>query len=681
MSEHKYTNALANETSPYLLQHAHNPVQWYPWNEVALAKAESEDKPILLSIGYSSCHWCHVMERESFENERIARLMNDNFINIKVDREERPDLDSIYMTVVQMMTGTGGWPMTVFMTPAQVPFYCGTYFPPEDMHGRPGFRRVLESIARAYKEKKGSINKDAETIVNQLKRTNLVYKNKEDLKIGLLDSAISGMIKTFDSRNGGFGSAPKFPPSMALSFLMRCYKRTGSKPLLEMIELTLNKMASGGIFDQLGGGFHRYSVDAQWLVPHFEKMLYDNALLSRTYLDAYLLTGNGFYRTISEEILDYVSREMTSPEGGFYSSQDADSEGEEGAFFLWTLNDVKSILGKDADLFCRYYGITPEGNFEGKNILSVPRTAPLIARLNNVSEERVFETIKRGREILFKAREQRVKPGRDEKVLASWNGLMLRSFAEAANALSRDDYRRIAIRNADFLLTNLYCEGRLFRSYKDRRARFNGYIEDYACLIEALLSVYEATFDPRWLKAAQELAESSAPKFWDSQGGGFYFTSEDHESLIHRPKEFYDNATPSGNSTAANAFLRLWKFTGEDRWANYSISILQNTAELMEQHPSAFPNMLCALDFYLGNPKEIVIVGDSGEEDTAELLNEVFRIYCPNKVVACGESGGLFLLQNKPQVSGRATAYVCRNFTCGLPVNSAEALREAIQTD
>jgi uncharacterized protein len=681
MSEHKYTNALANETSPYLLQHAHNPVQWHPWSEVALAKAKSEDKPILLSIGYSACHWCHVMERESFENEQIARLMNDSFVNIKVDREERPDLDSIYMTVVQMMAGHGGWPMTVFLTPDQIPFYCGTYFPPEDVHGMPGFRRVLISVARAYKEKRDSIDKDAGTIVHQLQKSNQVYGKKAELKNEILESTLSGITSNFDSGNGGFGTAPKFPPSMALSYLMRCYRQTGAMPVLEALNLTLDKMACGGIFDQLGGGFHRYSVDAQWLVPHFEKMLYDNALLSRTYLDAYLLTGNSFYRRVSEEILDYVAREMTSPEGGFYSSQDADSEGEEGAFFLWHVREVESILGgKDAELFCRYYGMTPEGNFEGKNILSIPRPASLIARLNDVSEERLSEIIQRGRKLLFEARERRVKPGRDEKVLTAWNGLMLRSFAEAANSLGREDYRKIAVQNADFLLSRMYHDGQLFRSYKDGRARFNAYLEDYACLTDGLTSVYEATFDLRWLREAQGLAESMSSKFWDPQEGGFYFTSEDHELLIHRPKEFYDNATPSGNSTAAYALLRLWKLTGEDRWAHYSTSILQKTADLMEQHPAAFPNMLCALDFFLTQAKEIAIVGDPGAAGTRALLKEVFGIYCPNKVVSCGIDSGSFLLKDKPQINGLATAYICRNFTCGPPITSAAALREAVET-
>jgi uncharacterized protein YyaL (SSP411 family) len=682
MTGPQHTNALAGETSPYLLQHAHNPVQWHPWNQESLAKAKAEDKPILLSIGYSACHWCHVMERESFENEEIAGLMNENFINIKVDREERPDIDSIYMTVVQMMTGRGGWPMTVFLTPDQEPFYCGTYFPPDDLHGMPGFRRVLISIAKAFQEKRQAVESDAKTIAGELRKSDLTPDKKEALDHEALDKALQDVQSNFDSQNGGFGAAPKFPPSMALDCLMRSYRRKKEKHVLDMIELTLFKMATGGVYDQAGGGFHRYSVDAQWLVPHFEKMLYDNALLSRAYLHAYLLTGNHFYRRISEEILDYVAREMTSPEGAFYSSQDADSEGQEGAFFLWTIKEVESILGKDdAELFCRYFRMTPEGNFEGKTILSIPRPAGWIARMNNITEEKLLEIIQRGRKLLFEAREKRVKPGRDEKALTSWNGLMLRSFAEAANSLDRDDYRNIAIRNADFLVSAMYHDGRLFRSYKDGRARFNAYLEDYACLMDGLISTYEATFDLRWIEDAKALAESMASKFWDPQGGGFYFTSDDHEPLIHRPKELYDNATPSGNSTAAYAFLRLSKLTGDDQWMRYSTSILQSTANHMLQHPSAFPNMLCALDFFHSKFKEVAIIGDAGEPETQALLNKVFRAYCPNKVVACGKGGSLFLLKDRPQINGRATAYVCQDFTCGLPITSADDLQAEMERD
>ena len=671
MMEHKHTNRLVNETSPYLLQHAHNPVDWHPWCEEALLLAKKEDMPIFLSIGYSACHWCHVMAHESFENEEIAAVMNKYFVCIKVDREERPDLDTIYMTAVQMMTGSGGWPMTVFLTPDQIPFYCGTYFPPEDRHGMPGFRRVLQSVAQAYLERREAFYINIQGIATDLQNSNATAGAPGKLDISLLDEAASGLIRNYDARNGGFGAAPKFPPSMALTFLLRTFLRTNEKKFLDVVDHTLTKMACGGMYDQLGGGFHRYSVDARWLVPHFEKMLYDNALLSRVYLDAYLLTRNDLYRRIAGETLDYVVREMTSPEGGFYSSQDADSEGKEGTFFLWTVREVKAILGEEAaELFCRYFGCTPEGNFEGKNILHVSESIGAIAQRSTIAEDRLQEIIQRGRRMLFQAREGRVKPGRDDKILTAWNGLMLRSFAEAANALDREDYRQVAVRNAEFLLAGLRIDGRLLRSYKDGQARFNAYLEDYACLIDGLISLYEATFHAGWIREAEQLAGRMIEKFRDPQGGGFYFTSEDHESLIHRPKEFHDAATPSGNSVAALALLRLWKLTGEAGWMQHAVSVLETMAGLIPQHPAAFPHLLCALDFHLGKTKEIAIIGNPGEKETRCLLDEVFHAYLPNKVVACGTGEDLFLLQHKQRIGDQATAYVCENFTCRLPVTT-----------
>jgi uncharacterized protein len=679
MAEQEFTNALVSETSPYLLQHAHNPVEWYPWGEEALSRARNEDKPILLSIGYSACHWCHVMAHESFEDEETARLMNESFINIKVDREERPDLDAIYMAAVQLTTGGGGWPMTVFLTPDKVPFYCGTYFPREERYGMPSFRRVLVSVANAYREKKDLLKGDAGTILAALRKMELSSSPPVKLEPVILDKAAAAIGANFDSRNGGFGRAPKFPPAMALSFLMRTYRRNGDQKCLEMVNQTLTRMASGGMYDQLGGGFHRYSVDAEWLVPHFEKMLYDNALLSRAYLDGFLLTKNDFYRRIAEEVLNYVAREMTSPEGGFYSSQDADSEGKEGAFFVWTADEVKAILGEDeGDLFCRCYGVSPEGNFEGKNILHIPRAAAVIAKLNNVSEPDLLAITEQGKQKLFRAREDRMKPGRDEKILTAWNGLMLRSFAEAASALEREDFRAIAVSNAEFLLSRLCREGHLLRSYKDGQSRFNGYLDDYACLIDGLLSLYEATFKPRWIREASIISEWMVVKFWDLQGRGFYFTSGDHETLIHRPKELFDNATPSGNSVAVHALLRLWRLTGDSRWSEYAISVLELMAGSMLQQPSAFPNLLCALDLFLGNPREIAIIGNPGEEQTRSLLHEVFQIYLPNKVVACGTDSGVFLLEARPQINGAATAYVCENFTCKTPVTSPEELAKIL---
>ncbi|HSW38015.1 MAG TPA: thioredoxin domain-containing protein [Acidobacteriota bacterium] len=679
MTSGRNTNALINETSPYLLQHAHNPVDWYPWGEEALARAKKEDKPILLSIGYSACHWCHVMERESFEDEEIAALMNGHFINIKVDREERPDLDAIYMAAVQMMTGSGGWPMTLFLTPEQAPFFCGTYFPKDDRHGMPGFRRVLKGIAEAYRQQKEAVYKDARFLSGELRKTGGPLKDRGALHLGLLETAASSLASGYDSVNGGFGQAPKFPPSMTLTFLMRFYLRSRDEAYREIVEKTLTKMARGGMYDQLGGGFHRYSVDARWLVPHFEKMLYDNALLSRAYLDAYLLTGNDSYRRICREVLDYVNREMTSPEGGFYSSQDADSEGEEGTFFLWTVDEIKSLLGaENARVFCRHYGVAAEGNFAGKNILHIPDSGDPASGKDAGAPENLPPAVRRGRETLLEARNLRPKPGRDEKILTAWNGLMMRSFAEASVALMDDEYRRIAVRNAEFLLLKLRRNGSLLRSYKDGQARFNAYLEDYAYLIDGLVSLYEADFAARWVDEANGLAASMIARFWDERDGGFFFTAVDHEDLIHRPKEYYDGATPSGNSAAAAALLRLWKLTGDDRWVRPAVTILEGMAEAMTRHPHSFSHMLCALDYYLGPVKEIAIIGAPDDSDARALLREVFGRYLPNKAVACGQSGGLPMLENRSKPDGHAAAYVCENFTCLQPAASPENLRKLL---
>jgi uncharacterized protein len=679
MSQEKYINALISETSPYLLQHAHNPVQWFPWGPEALAKAKAEDKPILLSVGYSACHWCHVMAHECFEDEEIANLMNQSFINIKVDREERPDLDAIYMSAVQLTTGRGGWPMTVFLTPDQQPFFCGTYFPKDDRYGVPGFRRVLLGVDLAYREKKEILYQDADAITAALKQSGIRSDPSTKLTKAMLLEAANAIASDYDSTYGGFGGAPKFPPSMAVSYLMRCSLKEGAKSYLEIINKTLAQMACGGIYDQLGGGFHRYSVDAQWLVPHFEKMLYDNALLSRAYLDGFLLTGDESYRQICREVLDYVIREMTSDEGGFYSSQDADSEGGEGEYYVWADKEIQELLGEgDAGIFCRYYGVTPGGNFEGKNILHVSMPIDEFARAKNLSEKHILALLQRCRETLFKARELRIKPGRDEKVLTAWNGLMLRGFAEASHVFHSEAYLQIAIRNAEFLLSKMYCSGSLLRSYKDGRARFSAYLDDYAFLIDGLLSLYEATFDLRWISAAEDLARKMAERFWDPQEKNFFFTPDDHEALIHRPKEIYDNALPSGNSVAAGALLRLGAFTGNQQWSGYAIAIMESNAGLMAKAPNAVPHLLCALDSYLGSTTEIAIIGSPENETVGKFAAEVFRYYKPNKVVACGLEGGLSLLENRPQVNGRPTIYVCKNHVCEKPVNSLEELRDVM---
>ncbi|MCA1564928.1 MAG: thioredoxin domain-containing protein [Acidobacteria bacterium] len=664
MSEHKHTNRLQNETSPYLLQHAHNPVDWYPWGEEALAKAHAENKPILLSIGYSACHWCHVMERESFENEEIAALMNENFVNIKVDREERPDLDQIYMNAVQLMLGHGGWPLTVFLTPDLVPFYGGTYFPPEDRFRLPGFPRVVTGVADAYRSRPDEIAETTTNFLNELRRMNVAHESDEPLNPQLLDAALSTLARTYDKRHGGFGGAPKFPASMNLEFLLRTHLRTGDGQALDMVTHTCRKMAEGGLYDQLGGGFHRYSTDAQWLVPHFEKMLYDNALLSRLYLHAYQVTGDEHFRRIAEETFDYVVREMTDEGGAFYSTQDADSEGVEGKFFVWTIEEIDELLGEeDGRIVSAYYGATAEGNFEEKNILNVPRPAQTVAAELGMPVERLREVVERSRPLLFAAREKRIKPGRDEKAIAAWNGMMLTSFAEASSVLERADYRRVAERNADFLLKTLRREGTLLHVYKDEQAKHHAYLDDYACVASGLLSLYEATGAARWLRECLSLTEQMCEEFWDDAEGGFFYTSAKGEQLIVRNKDFMDNATPAGNSVAAELLLRLALLTENQEYGRRAVTVFRLLRDQMMRYPSAFGYLLGALDFYLSTPKEIVIIGQAGADDSLALLREVWKRYLPNKVVAqsaendAEASSVVALLRDRPALGGRATAY------------------------
>ena len=685
MNEHKHTNALINETSPYLLQHAHNPVNWYAWGEEALAKARAENKPILLSIGYSACHWCHVMEHESFENEEIARLMNDNFINIKVDREERPDLDQIYMTAVQMMTGQGGWPMTMFLTPEGVPFYGGTYFPPNDRHQMPGFPRVLLSVAEAYRSQPDQVANTATSMLGELRRMGLAEESRELLTPEILEGAYSRIARNYDAINGGFGSAPKFPPAMTLEFFLHVYSRTRSEDALEMVKDTARKMAEGGMYDQLGGGFHRYSVDAKWLVPHFEKMLYDNALLSRLYLHVYQLTKDESARRTAEETLDYVVREMTDGSGGFYSSQDADSEGEEGKFFVWSRPEIVELLGEqDASIFCGYYDVTDGGNFEGQNILHVNSSLNEVARNHDITADRARQIIDNGRRTLFEIREKRVKPGRDEKILTAWNGLMLASFAEAGAILNRADYREVARSNARFLLTDLQRDGLLLRTCKDGQAKLNGYLEDYASLIDGLISLYEATGELEWIEAGIKLADKMIDQFWDDEAGGFFFTGETHEQLIVRSKEWLDNATPSGNSLAAFALLRLSVLTTNDDYRRRATTVLRLMANQMRRYPSAFGFALTALDFHLSSPLEIVIVGSRSDARFEEMSQCLWQDYICNRVVAtCTEQFDraaqiIPLLQGRNTLETQPTAFVCQAQTCLAPAHSAAEMRYQI---
>ena len=653
--------------------------------EEALRRAQEENKPILLSVGYSACHWCHVMERESFENPDIAQMMNDLFVSIKVDREERPDLDSIYMQAVQAMTGRGGWPMTVFLTPDGAPFHGGTYFPPEDRGGMPGFPKVLQAVNQAYRQRRGEVATVSAELVALMRRSTQARPGLEPLTTDLLQQAYRNAKNTFEPTFGGFGQAPKFPQTMIQEFLLRYYHRTGEAEALRMVEATLEAMASGGIYDHLGGGFHRYSTDAQWLVPHFEKMLYDNALLSRLYLHAYQLTGRPLYRRVVEETLDYILREMTDPSGGFYSTQDADSEGVEGKFYVWRLGEIQEVLGEEAgELFCRYYDVTLMGNFEGSNILHVTQSTEAFAAAMDRPQGEIEELLTPGRRQLLHLRQQRIPPQKDTKVVTAWNGMMLRSLAEAAAALQRDDYLEAATRNASFLLAQVRREGRLLRTWKDGQATLKGYLEDYACVVDGLLALYEATFHTPWLEEARALADGIMELFWDLGQGVFYDTGRDHEELVVRPRDFTDNATPSGSSTAADALLRLATLTGEESYRQVATAALRGVRDLLGPHPNAVGHWLCALDFYLSSPKEVVVVGPREDPATQALLHTVFRRFLPNKVVAGYEPDGaspsdILLLEDRDMVGGRPTAYVCQNYACQLPVTDPEALAAQLQ--
>ncbi|MFQ5399127.1 MAG: thioredoxin domain-containing protein [Anaerolineae bacterium] len=671
-------NHLKNETSPYLLQHVDNPVDWYPWGEEALSLAREADKPILLSIGYAACHWCHVMAHESFEDPDTAAFMNEHFVNIKVDREERPDLDSIYMNAVVALTGQGGWPMTVILTPDGRPFFGGTYFPPQPRYGMPSFRQVLTAVTQAWQERREELENSAEDIAQHLSRAVNLSGGEQTLDDTLLLQAVDGIASRFDREQGGFGRAPKFPPSMTLEFLLRMHLRRGDESSLFMVEHTLQKMAYGGMYDQLGGAFARYSTDDRWLAPHFEKMLYDNALLSRIYLHAWQVTGNPLYRRIVEETLDFVIREMRHEEGGFYSSFDADSEGEEGKFYVWRPEEIRAVLGDDAELFMLYYDVSKRGNWEGKNILNVPRDPAEVARLARLSLAELEAKLAESRQKLYEARAQRVWPGLDDKVLTSWNGLMLASFAEAGRVLNRPDYTETAACNARFLYEAMRgADGRLRRTWKaGTQARYNAYLEDYAYLADGLLALYQNTFEPRWFAWAQELADLMLTYFQDEEQGGFYDTSDDHEGLFQRPKDVQDNATPSGNAMAAQVLLKMSLFTGDGRYWEIAERSVASLSRLMTQHPTSFAHWLSAAVFMLGEPREVAIVGEPSRADTMALLDVVSAHYRPYTIVAAGGDGQTVpLLADRTQLDGRAAAYVCRRFICRQPTTDPETLR------
>ncbi len=677
-------NHLINETSPYLLQHANNPVDWYPWGEEALSKAQKEDKPILLSIGYSACHWCHVMERESFEDPGIARIMNDNYVCIKVDREERPDLDTIYMNAVQALTGGGGWPMTVFLTPDARPFYGGTYFPPEDRGGMVGFPKLLTRVAEAFRSRRGEVVQTTNELLNHI-QPQPPARGSNPLSAEVLHDAMATLVQGFDFDNGGFGSAPKFPQPMIYEFLLHYYHINKDPFALQMVELSAERMGRGGMYDQIGGGFHRYSTDAHWLVPHFEKMLYDNALLSRLYLHLFQATGNGWYRRIAEETLDYVLREMTDPAGGFYSTQDADSEGVEGKFFVWSIDEIVSLLGsEDGPIVAGYLGATEGGNFEGRNIFHLPEATGSYAEKHGLSIEEFIDKVQRGKSVLLEEREKRIHPARDEKILTAWNGLMIRSFAEAASILEREDYRQAALNSATFILDNLRKDGRLLRTYKDGQAKLNGYLEDYSFMAHGLLALYEATFDSRWFDEANALGRDMVDLFWDEAQGIFYDTSRDHEALVVRPRDFFDNATPCGGSVATGVFLQLEVLTGDGEYSRRASAAMHAVQQHLARIAQGMGRWLANVCFYTSAPKEIAIIGDPSSEGSRALMREVYRRYLPNKVVA-GASGPVEddkatpLLQERVMVEGKPTAYVCENYACQLPVTTPEELASLLE--
>jgi uncharacterized protein YyaL (SSP411 family) len=689
MSPAASANHLVNETSPYLRQHAHNPVDWYPWGEEALRRARELDRPIFLSIGYSACHWCHVMEHESFEDQEVAGILNEHFVSIKVDREERPDLDQIYMTAVQLMTGQGGWPMSVFLTPELEPFYGGTYFPPTDRYGRPSFKRLLQAIVNAWQTRRDAVASQAGQLAENIRRTSQLAGEPGDLDDSLLRKAASDLGRRFDRQFGGFGAAPKFPHPMDLRLLLRCWERFGDDGARDMVLLTLDHMARGGMYDHLGGGFHRYSTDERWLVPHFEKMLYDNALLVPAYLEGFQVAGDPFYREIVEQTLAYVLREMTSPEGPFYSSQDADSEGEEGKFFVWSAAEVEQVLGKElAEVFSYAYDVTPEGNWEGHNILHRPKSEEQDARLLGRDVPVLHDLLAQARQKLFEVRERRIKPGRDDKVLTAWNGLMIGAFAQAAQVLSKPDYAVAGARAADFILRRMRsADGRLFRTWSQgSEPKLNAYLEDYAYLLDALVSLYEAQFDARWIADALDLARVMIDQFWDPDVGAFFYTGRDHEALLVRTRDGTDSSTPSGNGMAAMALLRLAALTGRRDLEDKATATLRAFHGLLTSTPAAAAQMLLALDFHLGPAQEFAVVGSFDDREMQQTLALIRAGFRPRTVTAARQPDKppsppqelIGLLEGKVAV-GKVTTYICRNFACQAPLVGADAVAAALE--
>ncbi len=677
------SNRLGDETSPYLLQHASNPVDWYPWGKEAIDRANAEDKPILLSVGYAACHWCHVMERESFENPAIAELMNEHFVCIKVDREERPDIDDIYMRAVQMMTGRGGWPLTAFLAPDLRPFFGGTYYPPEPRHGMPSFAQVLQGIAEAYTTRRDEIDATGAQLLEHLQAPRS-SRAQAALDHTVMQRAATELHERFDPNYGGFGAAPKFPNSMSISLLLRYATARQDADLLQEAEFTLDQMAAGGIYDLVGGGFHRYATDAAWLIPHFEKMLYDNALLATTYLEAYQITGNRRLADTVSETLDWVAREMQSSDGGYYSTLDADSEGVEGKYYVWDQQELQVLLGDDAEVFGVAYGVTPIGNWEGTNILHLPRSLDHVARELGESPEALGARLRQCRERLYEARENRARPGLDDKILSDWNGLMIAAMARGYRALDDVRYLDSGIRAADFVLQTMRRDGRLLHTHRAGTTKLLAYLDGYANMLWACIELFEATFSPRWLAHARELADGLIELFADD-AGGFAFTGTDHEELLTTSKAGHDGATPSGNAVAAIWLQRLARLTGEDRYAEAAHQTLDAFASFMERMPSAFAQMNLALDARLAEHREIVVLGGVDDAATNAALGRLWRRFAPHEIVVRLDpqaadleelETALPLLAGKASVaeSARPLYFACRDYACEAPTTDLDTI-------
>ncbi|MEO8194936.1 MAG: thioredoxin domain-containing protein [Gemmatimonadales bacterium] len=667
-------NRLAHETSPYLLQHAHNPVDWYPWGPEALEKSRAENKPILLSIGYAACHWCHVMAHESFEDESTAALMNKLFVNIKVDREERPDLDGIYMQAVQALTGSGGWPMTVFLMPSGEPFYGGTYFPPDERRGLPSFTRILNAVNDVYRNRPEAVEGTTRQLRQIFDRSRQRAKSEGALTPHALDLAYRHLAQKFDVRNAGFEGAPKFPPTMSLDFLLRYWSRTGTEYALEMAASSFRAMARGGIYDQVGGGFHRYTIDAGWQVPHFEKMLYDNALLIRLGAHLWQAMHDEEFKRVTLETAKWVEYEMTSPQGGFYSSLDADSDGEEGKFYIWPLTELDHLLGNDSKIVKLYYGVTPGGNFEGANILHVRTDPKMAATRAGISVELLDKILFDAKETLYEVRSTRARPGRDDKILAAWNGLMLRGIATAARAFRDQDLKRLALKNGAFLLKEMVQRGRVIRSHG---TKIGGFLDDHAAVALGFISLYELTFDASWIAHAERIARSMIEWFWDDEIGAFFDSARDAEQLITRPRDTTDNAMPSGNSLAVDLLFSLAELLGDDELRQRATFVLESSGTALMLHPNSFGHLLGTADMALNGAVEVAIAGHPGDRKFVALAHEVSTHYLPSLVLAGGDnhsSPHIALMKGRSVASGKAAAYVCRAYTCDEPATDPSVL-------